>query len=501
MKAKHSDSFAIIGAGPSGLSAIKGLHKELGPDFDKVKIKVFDRRGKIGGLWNYIPNPDPIPTRKEIEEERGLNEQLQKLENIVEGEEVVTDQSKKPVAYNTSGIYNYLQTNLPSVVMQFSYNPLKPEDVKETLLKDNYLFKGFEGDYEKYPFRHYTSVYQYIRDTFDQFLDKVQLNTNIERVQKDPETGEWKLTIRQFKDGKDVWSIEYFDSVIVCVGQNNIPYIPANIENAVEQIRAENPDLIEHSQTFRRIEDYKGLKLVVVGASYSACDFISDVYPICQLPIHVVTRGGEMKEYPFRKPIYEGDEKNINITHEITTLEKDSNGKLRITTKDGQILEDVDKLIIATGYKHYFPFLKEEDGLNLINKNGRVSQLYQHIFYIPDPSLTFLSVANGTYTFTVFEYQSALIARFLTGKVELPEREEQEAWIQNRVNLKSDTTFFHMIPYEEAGEYFQDLVRLAADPELTFDSDKIYNATKAGQELKSKYWARNKEIRKLGTSA
>lgn len=47
---------AVIGAGPSGISAVHGLVREK--KFDT--IRVFERRGRIGGTWFVLSRPIQI---------------------------------------------------------------------------------------------------------------------------------------------------------------------------------------------------------------------------------------------------------------------------------------------------------------------------------------------------------------------------------------------------------------------------------------------------------
>lgn len=43
----HVKTVAVIGAGPSGLSAVKALDEEKAFD----TIRVFERRDRVGGTW------------------------------------------------------------------------------------------------------------------------------------------------------------------------------------------------------------------------------------------------------------------------------------------------------------------------------------------------------------------------------------------------------------------------------------------------------------------
>ena len=55
---------AIIGAGPSGLVALKALRAELNVS---TYIKIFERRSTVGGAWNYQPQASTESILKETQ--------------------------------------------------------------------------------------------------------------------------------------------------------------------------------------------------------------------------------------------------------------------------------------------------------------------------------------------------------------------------------------------------------------------------------------------------
>lgn len=58
---------------------------------------------------------------------------------------------------------------------------------------------------------------------------------------------------------------------------------------------------------------------------------------------------------------------------------------------DGTSVDDVDNIIVGTGYSWTLPFLK-----NIPIRNNRVPDLYQHIFHQSDPSLVFIGAVSPT---------------------------------------------------------------------------------------------------------
>lgn len=98
-------------------------------------------------------------------------------------------------------------------------------------------------------------------------------------------------------------------------------------------------------------------------------------------------------------------------------------------TEDGVIFEgggreQVDAIVLATGYKMNPPFLSDEI-LRVINADDAHIGLYHHTFHPDMPNLAFvgLYVQIGTY-FPVVELQARWIAMVWAGATVLPSREQ-----------------------------------------------------------------------------
>ena len=378
-----------------------------------------------------------------------------------------------------SATYGYLETNVPEPLMSFSYSNFAEKRTEQSI-------KHFGPDH---PFRHHSVVKDYIQTTISTFEDLVQYNTSVERVMK--RGRKWTISLRVInKNGKDsdYWYEEVYDAIIVANGHYSIPYIP-KVSGLVE-LQQQNSDIIQHTKSFRKVSDYKDKKILIVGTGTSASDLISDVRGLSKSPIIVSSRRepGELFKYSF------GNDKNILIKPEISKIGiSDDRLRAYIQFVDGSLVKDVEKVIFATGYLYDFPFFQQNEVT--VNKYNRVEKLYQHIFKMDDPTLSFVGIVIASITFRIFEYQSTLISGVLSGRVSLPSIEDQITWEEERIIAKGDSRAFHVIP-PEYQKYYEDLLDLVGpyngfghqlEPYNKKWEEVISNAI----SLKLKYWTRN----------
>jgi hypothetical protein len=90
-------------------------------------------------------------------------------------------------------------------------------------------------------------------------------------------------------------------------------------------------------------------------------------------------------------------------------------------------------LIIETRrYRYSYPFLAnlhQDPGSSaavgdeelLITSGEHVRNLYRDVFYVPDPTLSFLGLSVNTSAFSFFEYQGIAVARVFSGQAWLPD--------------------------------------------------------------------------------
>ncbi len=83
------------------------------------------------------------------------------------------------------------------------------------------------------------------------------------------------------------------------------------------------------------------------------------------------------------------------------------------------MLNDVDAIILCTGYIYDFPFLNGV--LDDVDLSGRfIGPLYLNMFYPADPTLIFLGLPRFTIHFASIHLQSIYCAKILSGELELP---------------------------------------------------------------------------------
>lgn len=113
-------------------------------------------------------------------------------------------------------------------------------------------------------------------------------------------------------------------------------------------------------------------------------DIATDLIDVAQSPVHCVVRGrwhpyfgGTAFEHPL-------------ITKHPAIKNIDSkNGKRTVFFEDGTRLEDVDQIILGTGYSWTLPFLPD-----VPIRNNRVPDLYLHVFKRDDPTLIFIGAVS-----------------------------------------------------------------------------------------------------------
>lgn len=450
---------AVIGAGPSGLSALRALSDEN--KFETIRL--FERRDRVGGIWLYDPEPDVFPSPVSKPPSTKLPPSRIPSFEPPAGE----DKGAR------TGIYDTLDSNVGAQVMAFSYAPF-PE-VNSAISTQRY---GADN-----PTRPYQVVAGYLEDGFKDFRHLLSLNTTVERVEKVKD--EWILTLRKSGEtyrGKlqDYWWQERFDAVVVATGHYTVPNIPAiwGIDEAYKAL----PHKFEHSKFFRNPDHYVGKKIIVVGGSISAVDLITDLAAVVKGPLYLSQRGkNPLLDEGFNLP-------GVVVKPPIRRISADKGGTIEF--EDGSSVENFDKIIFGTGYRLSYPFLSP----NPVTPQNRLAGFYQHIFKIGDPSLSVVGQVKAALSFRVYEYQAVAVARFLAGRAILPAVDEQKDWETKRLAYKGPTNNFHEIK-PDLEEYFTWLRDLAGKPA---DGTKGYELPaweeKWGEQgfrvlvLKEKYW-------------
>ncbi|KAH6625843.1 putative dimethylaniline monooxygenase [Boeremia exigua] len=424
---------AVIGAGPSGLSAVKALDEEKAFD----TIRVFERRDRVGGTWLYDEIPDTFNSTLVSPQHNEVPSQLPTF----------TPPAPEDPTTRT-GLYQYLDSNVGAAVMEFTYASIPKINSALSVRRFGHAN----------PTRPWKVVADYLEDIFAKHLYRVSFNTTVESIRKNIETGKWDIVLRQsdvrFKgQGYDYWWTESFDAVVVATGHYSVPYIPKI--PGIEEWYKRWPDRLQHSKQFRSRDAYVDKSVVVVGGSVSASDFVLDTYKSVRGSLIIAQRGENAN------PALDDVWKLPGVTKKPTisrfTLENDGT----VEFSDGSWISgaDVDVVYFATGYRLSYPFLEP----NPVTAKNRLAGFYQHTFNVADRSLAVVGQIRAALSFRAYEYQAVAVARVLAGRGTLPSTAEQTKWEEDRIKRLGPTHIFHTIAPDFA-EYFDTLRTIAGPP-------------------------------------
>ncbi|KDN68915.1 putative dimethylaniline monooxygenase [Colletotrichum sublineola] len=343
--APRYSSVAVIGAGPSGISAVKALSEEKAFN----RIQVFDRRHRVGGTWIYDEEPEPFSIYSS-QPVREIPEQLPR--SLPSASENLTART---------GIYPSLDSNVGSQVMAFTYKAFPPVKSATSI---NRFGKGN-------PTHPFATVAEYLEDIAEPFSHLFTFDTHVERVEKDT-----------------------FDAVVVATGHYGVPYVP-NIAGLGETFAA-LPQRFEHSKAYRSPEDYVNKKVVVVGGNVSASDTVSEIHNIVSGPLYVSQRS-------YNKVLKDAWElPNVVRKPQITRVSVGPDNLVRVSFADGTEVDGIEKVHFGTGYRLSYPFLRPDP----VTPSGRLAGFYQHVFNVADPSLAVVGQVKAAISFRVYEYQA-----------------------------------------------------------------------------------------------
>lgn len=160
----------------------------------------------------------------------------------------------------------------------------------------------------------------------------------------------------------------------------------------------------------------------------------------------------------------------------------------RIFLRDGQVLDDIHRIVVCTGYHFSLPFLPnyhsddtrvhEANDTVLVTNGTQIHNLHKDIFYIPDPTLLFIGVPYYNTTFTLFEFQAMVAAAVLSKRAVLPSEEMMRAEYRERVRSKGTGRAFHSLKDKEV-EYVDELLQWVNGDGAKIGVEPIEGHTKA----------------------
>ncbi|KAL8970837.1 MAG: hypothetical protein Q9183_001336 [Haloplaca sp. 2 TL-2023] len=439
---------AIIGAGPSGLTAAKYLLSES----HFTTIKIFEKRATVGGVWNYTPlpsSPKPLPPSLTPSSTPSPTSSLPSSDSSTPPRTPSGDDaSHKTTAINTvtahlphlnTPMYQSLETNLPHMLMQFSDTPFPSQ---------TQLFPSQEV------------VMRYLEGYADEIRHLIQFCTEVVDVRpaEESSTGAgWDVTLtKSVVESSVAGSIrtEHFDAVLVANGHCNWPLLPP-IKGLEEWARM-YPDSLHHSMSYKNPDAFTNKshrsdqplqRTLLVGGGPSGADISTQISKTCKPPLLVSTQS----KSPYHLPL--GD-RAVDLPA-LVSLSPESRTAI---FSNGQVEHDIDSIILCTGYSYQYPFLESWYPPAEVREKGvGILPLYKHIFHIRHPTLAFLEVPEMIVPFPLAEAQAAVVARVWSGRLTLPPYEEMGKWVEDVRTAKGEGRSMHALKPPQDVRYMKDM--------------------------------------------
>lgn len=177
--------------------------------------------------------------------------------------------------------------------------------------------------------------------------------------------------------------------------------------------------------------------MLVIGNSFSALDIAREVTPFARKVYQSIHSPAPTVYYSSSVPDMKPEIKRFHPPH-------DQHSKGTIEFVDGTLLTDeVDVIVAATGYLFSLPFFSHlatppdvsSPTLTTLVTNGlMVHNLYQHLFYIPNPTLCFIGLLRAVIPFPLCQFQAMLVARIWSAETRLPGDTVMRRWYEKVEN-------------------------------------------------------------------
>lgn len=395
---------AVIGGGSSGLACIKSCLDE------GLEPVCYENSDDIGGLWRFKENPEP----------------------------------------DRASIYHSVTTNTSKEMMCFSDFPI-PANFP------NYMHNSLIMDY----FRMYADHFQLTKH--------IRFNTKVLQVRQRSDfahSGQWDVETEN-KDGKTEKHI--FDAVMICIGHHCHPNLPLHDFPGIDTFEG----TYFHSRDYKTPEEWRNKKAVVIGIGNSGGDIAVELSRVTKqlylstrrgawimnrvgdngfpldlhfnrvldflrliLPFGVYCGLGERQlNQRFDHALYNLKPKHRLFSQHPTVNDELPNRILSGTVQvkpnicrlqgssvefdDGSVVEDVDLVVFATGYRFSFPFLAS----HVTSVSGNKASLYKYVFppELERPTLAIIGLVQPLGAImTISEMQARWATRVFKGCTKLP---------------------------------------------------------------------------------
>ncbi|KAM6938889.1 flavin-containing monooxygenase 5-like isoform 1-T2 [Lycodopsis pacificus] len=395
---------AVIGGGSSGLACIKCCLDE------GLEPVCFESSNDIGGLWRFKENPEP----------------------------------------DRASIYHSVIINTSKEMMCFSDFPIPAH-------YPNYMHNSLIMDY----FRMFGDHFQLTKH--------IRFNTKVLQVKQRSDfsrSGQWDVET-EGKDGEKEKHI--FDAVMICIGHHCHPNLPLHDFPGIDTFKGE----FFHSRDYKTPEEWRNKKVVVIGIGNSGGDLAVELSRVTK-QLYLSTRRGswilnrvghnglpldmffnrQLKAVQSVLPFnllcglaesqlnrrFDHTLYNLKPKHRLFSQHPTVNDELpnrilsgtvqvkpnirrfqgsSVEFDDGSVVEDVDLVVFATGYRFSFPFLASQ----VVSVSENKASLYKYVFppELDRPTLAIIGLVQPLGAIMpISEMQARWATRVFKGCIKLP---------------------------------------------------------------------------------
>ena len=345
---------AIIGAGPCGLSQLRAFASAKAKGADIPEIVCFEKQSEWTGLWNYTWR-------------NGL------------------DANGEPVH---GSMYRYLWSNGPKECLEFGdysfeehFGKPIPSFPPREVLRDYIVGRAEKSD-----------VRQYVR--FDTAVQFVSYSEN---------AGQFTVRSTDLASKED--TEEQFDYVVVATGHFSTPNVPSF--EGIDSF----PGRIMHSHDYRDAREFKGQRVLVIGASYSAEDVALQTKKYGAESVTISYRTNPMG---FHWP--EGMEE-IQLGHQVRWQHRALQGRQRARDRHRHPVHRLPAPL---------PVRRERAAAQDPTTGSTPECSTRGVMWIGNPKLMYLGMQDQYYTFTMFDAQAWYARDVILGKIALPSKADMQ---------------------------------------------------------------------------
>lgn len=245
--------------------------------------------------------------------------------------------------------------------------------------------------------------------------------------------------------------VEHYGAVVIANGHYSLPN--AWRPHGADEFVRSGLRTVSHSHTYKAPKPYVGRKVIVVGAGPSGTDIALELSQSGAATVTLAHRNGAEKE-DFGGVVPQSSS--------VDRLCADGT----VVLQDGSTIQDVEDVLLCTGYRYHFPFLDSSSGVTVSDNGRTVHGLIQHCVSLANPTLCFLGLVWKVIPFPLFQDQATFFTSVLTGATTTADLQALHATeLKHRATLNIPPRYRHLLG-DAQWEYRRTLTGQGTPPAL-----------------------------------